>query len=90
MQPFDPRQPLTFSEPDPDRAAKERALHAMSNDDLLALYNLTRAAASDAHKTHDMEKIYPLVRGMKTLQRITGERGFIIRARRLNAKPLPE
>ena len=88
MHLFDPRQPLTFSEPDPDRATKERALHAMSNDELLVLYNLTRAAASEAHKTHDMETIYPLVRGMKTLQRITGERGFTIRARRLTAKPV--
>lgn len=86
MHQFDPRQPLTFSEPDPDRAAKERALGAMSNDELLALYNLTRAAASDAHDAHDMERIYPLVRGMKTLQRITGARGFIIRARRVNLK----
>tara|TARA_R110002110_G_scaffold116998_4_gene289136 strand:+ start:391 stop:654 length:264 start_codon:yes stop_codon:yes gene_type:complete len=87
MHQFDPCQPLAFLETDPDRDHKERALHAMSNDDLLALYNLTRAAASEAHKTHDMEKVYPLVRGMKTLQRITGERGFIIRARRLNARP---
>tara|TARA_R110000868_G_scaffold20217_17_gene85925 strand:+ start:9547 stop:9828 length:282 start_codon:yes stop_codon:yes gene_type:complete len=87
MHQFDPRQPLTFSEPDPDRSAKERALHAMSNDDLLALYNLTRAEASAAQKTHDMEKVYPLVRGMKTLQRITGERGFIIRARRISPSP---
>lgn len=83
----EPQQPLTFDDPDAQRAVKEEALHAMSNDELLALYNLTRAAASEAHKAHDMERIYPLVRGMKTLQRITGARGFIIRARRLKVKP---
>jgi hypothetical protein len=86
MQTPDPQQPLSFDDPDLERAAKEEVLNAMSNDELLTLYNVTRAAASEAHKTHDMEKIYPLVRGMKTLQRITGARGFIIRARRLNAK----
>ncbi|MGV8995487.1 MAG: hypothetical protein ACOH12_00900 [Parvibaculaceae bacterium] len=89
MQIFDPQQPLTFDDPDANRADKETALNAMSNEDLLRLYNLTRAAASEAHKTHDMEKIYPLVRGMKTLQRITGARGFIIRARRLTEKQVP-
>ncbi|MDO8290177.1 MAG: hypothetical protein Q7T44_13255 [Parvibaculum sp.] len=86
MQKPEPQQPLTFDDPDANRAAKEETLHAMSNEELLALYNVTRAAASEAHKLHDMERIYPLVRGMKTLQRITGARGFIIRARRLNAK----
>lgn len=89
MQSFNPQQPLTFDDPDPARGDKEGALHAMSNEDLLALYNVTRAAASEAHKTHDMERIYPLVRGMKTLQRITGARGFIIRARRLKEKSNP-
>lgn len=86
MQSNDPQQPLTFDDPDANRADKEAALHAMGNEELLVLYNITRAAASEAHKTHDMEKIYPLVRGMKTLQRITGARGFIIRARRLKEK----
>jgi len=86
MQSLDPQQPLSFDDPDAARADKEAMLHAMSNDELLALYNVTRAAASEAHKTHDMEKVYPLVRGMKTLQRITGARGFIIRARRLKEK----
>lgn len=55
----------------------------MDKSDLLALYKRTRAAASEARKAHDMEALYPLARGMKTLQRIAGERGLIIRARRL-------
>jgi hypothetical protein len=83
MPEVDPAQPLRFDEPDPDRAEKETTLYAMDNDDLLALYNRTRAAASAARKAHDMEALYPLARGMKTLQRIAGERGLIIRARRL-------
>ncbi|MCE9649741.1 MAG: hypothetical protein K8R18_08975 [Parvibaculum sp.] len=78
---------LTFSEPDPDRPAKEAALRAMSDADLLALYTETRAAASEASKARDMERLYPLVRGMKTIQRIAGARGFIIKARRLQEAP---
>ncbi|MES1991606.1 MAG: hypothetical protein V4441_11745 [Pseudomonadota bacterium] len=86
MQNTDPQQPLTFDDQDGNRVDKEAALYVMSNDELLVLYNITRAAASEARKMHDMEKVYPLVRGMKTLQRIAGARGFIIRARRLNSK----
>lgn len=78
--------PLTFSDPDPDRPAKEAALLGLSDAELLALYTETRAAASEASKTHDMERLYPLVRGMKTIQRIAGARGFIIKARRLQEK----
>jgi hypothetical protein len=74
--------PLTFAEPDPERTAKEAKLRAMGDAELLALYNETRAASSAAHKAHDMERLYPLARGMKTIQRIAGERGLIIKARR--------
>lgn len=55
----------------------------MSDADLLALYAETRAAAAQASHAHDMERLYPLVRGMKTIQRIAGARGLIIKARRL-------
>ena len=75
--------PLTFAESDPDRPEREAELRLMSDDDLLALYKRTRAAASQARKAHDMETLYPLARGMKTIQRIAGERGLIIKARRL-------
>ncbi|HEX7775191.1 MAG TPA: hypothetical protein VF449_01535 [Parvibaculum sp.] len=78
--------PLTFADPDPERGSKEARLRAMSDAELLALYNETRAAASDARKAHDMERLYPLARGMKTIQRIAGERGVIIKARRFQAK----
>jgi len=54
----------------------------MSEAELLALYDETRKAASDARRAHDMETLYPLARGMKTIQRIAGERGLVIRARR--------
>ena len=79
--------PLTFAEADPDRPAREAELRAMSDDDLLALYKRTRAAASEARKAHDMETLYPLARGMKTIQRIADERGLIIKARRFQETP---
>ncbi|MEN6542551.1 hypothetical protein [Parvibaculum sp.] len=58
-------------------------MRALSEVELLALYNETRKAASAAREAHDMEALYPLARGMKTIQRIAGERGLVIRARRL-------
>lgn len=81
--------PLTFAESDPDRPAREAELRLMADDDLLALYKRTRAAAAEARKAHDMETLYPLARGMKTIQRIAGERGLIIKARRLTGNPSP-
>jgi hypothetical protein len=54
----------------------------MTEADLLALYEATREAASKARREHDMERLYPLARGMKTIQRIAAERGLVIRARR--------
>ncbi len=74
---------LIFSEPDPSRPEKEAFLRALSEAELLALYNETRKAASAAREAHDMEALYPLARGMKTIQRIAGERGFVIKAKRL-------
>lgn len=76
--------PLTFAEADPERPAREARLRAMSEAELLALYDETRKAASDARRAHDMETLYPLARGMKTIQRIAGERGLVIKARRLS------
>jgi len=74
--------PLRFDENDPERSAKEAELRALASDDLLALFSSTRAAAVEARDRHDMEALYPLVRGMKTIQRIAGERGLIITAQR--------
>jgi len=79
--------PLVFAVSDPARDEKERVLREMSDDELLALYNTTREAAHLARTNADMETLYPLARGMKAIQRIAGERGFIIRARRLRPKP---
>jgi hypothetical protein len=74
--------PLSFDELDPARAAKEARLMAMSDAELLALYDETHNAASVARWAHDMEALYPLVRGMKTIQRIAGARGLVIAAQR--------
>jgi len=75
-------KPLAFAERDPDRAAKEAALRLMDGHELLRLYEVTRNAASKARMAGDMEKLYPLARGMKTIQRLAGERGLVIHARR--------
>lgn len=81
--------PLTFSEVDPERPAREARLRAMSGAELLALYDETRKAASDARRAHDMEGLYPLARGLKTIQRIAAERGLVIGARRLSPMAQP-
>ncbi len=83
MLAIDPYQPLLFSENDPDRVVKEKALRAMSTEDLVTLYKHTRVEAHAAREAQDMETLYPLVRSMKTIQRITSKRGLIIRARQL-------
>lgn len=75
--------PLAFSEADPDRASKEATLDNLSDAELVALYGETRRASAEARKARDMEALYPLVRGMKTIQRVAGARGVIIRAKRL-------
>lgn len=72
--------PFSFAEADPDRSAKEEMLRAMSDGELVAAYRETRAAARRARGACDMERLYPLVRGMKTIQRIAGERGIVIAA----------
>ena len=75
-------KPLAFEERDPDRPAKEAALRLMDGRELMRLYEVTRSAASEARKAGDMETLYPLARGMKTIQRLADERGLVIRARR--------
>ncbi len=74
-------QPLCFDHPDPDRANKEARLREMAQDDFIALYQTTRQAARLARQSGDMERLYGLTRGLKTLQRISGERGFLLAAR---------
>ncbi|WP_417827185.1 prenyltransferase/squalene oxidase repeat-containing protein [Thalassospira povalilytica] len=76
----DPKTPLSFAHPDPDRAAKEKALRNMPEDDFRALFAVTRKAASAKRKAGDMDGLYGLTRGLKTLQRISGDRGFVLHA----------
>ena len=69
-----------FDDPDPDRAAKEGGLTAMAEDDLLAVYRRTRQAATAARAAGDMARLYALVRGTKTIQRLADARGLVITA----------
>ena len=64
--------------PDPDRATKEEALRALDDDTFRDLYAITRAAATQAKASGEMETLYGLTRGMKTLQRMAGDRGIRI------------
>jgi hypothetical protein len=73
---------LKFEQPDPDRMAKEAEVEALSEPDLRALYERTRMAAQKARLAQDMEELYRLVRGTKTIHRIAGNRGILIRAKR--------
>ena len=84
---FDPEAPLSFKHPDPDRAAKEAAVRALSEDEFRALFALTRAAASQKRASGEMEALYGLTRGLKTLQRIGGERGIVLQARPIMHPP---
>ncbi|MCC9624010.1 hypothetical protein LPB41_20205 [Thalassospira sp. MA62] len=79
---FDPVKPLWFSHPDPDRDAKEAALRAMSDDEFRRIYAITRTTAATLRRQGDMDALYDLTRGLKTLQRIGAERGIIFRAMR--------
>jgi len=73
---------LKFDQPDPNRAAKEADVEALPEPELRALYERTRMAAQKARVAQDMEELYRLVRGTKTIQRIAGKRGILIRAKR--------
>ncbi|WOF72894.1 hypothetical protein QMT40_000518 [Parvibaculaceae bacterium PLY_AMNH_Bact1] len=71
---------VKFDEPDPKRAEKEAEIKKLDDRSLRKLYNETRAAARAARRALNMEELYRLVRGTKTIQRIAGERGMIIRS----------
>ncbi|WP_052065705.1 terpene cyclase/mutase family protein [Thalassospira australica] len=76
-----PDTPLVFAHPDPERNVKEAALRALSDTDFRALYVVTRKAAAEMKARGEMEALYDLTRGLKTLQRIAGERGLILAPR---------
>jgi hypothetical protein len=75
---------LKFDHPDPARAAKEDAVRDLPEQAFRDLFAQTRKAAAQARYEGDMAQLYQLVRGLKTLQRIGGERGIIIAARPLS------
>ncbi|MHC8494508.1 prenyltransferase/squalene oxidase repeat-containing protein [Thalassospira sp. SM2505] len=85
MPTLDPNAALSFPHPDPDRADKEAALRNLSEDAFCTLYAITRDEAARMKNTGEMEALYGLTRGMKTLQRIGGERGIILRIARSGA-----
>lgn len=72
---------LRFDEPDRDRPEKEAFVKALSETELRSLFEATRIAAQQARAKRDMEELYRLVRGTKTIQRIAGERGILIRSK---------
>ncbi|MFC4235224.1 prenyltransferase/squalene oxidase repeat-containing protein [Thalassospira xianhensis] len=80
---LNPLLPLTFEHPDPARPGKEEALRALSEEAFLDLFKITRIEAQKMRTSGDMEELYGLTRGLKTLQRIGGERGIILNARRI-------
>jgi hypothetical protein len=73
---------LTLEEDDPTRLAIEAMLRILAEPDLRALWARTRAGAAQARAAGDMARLFLLVRGTKTIQRIAGERGILIVARR--------
>ena len=77
-----PPRILTLQEDDPARPAIEAMLRNLAELDLRALWARTRAGAAQARATGDMARLFLLVRGTKTIQRIAGERGILIVARR--------
>ncbi len=73
---------LTIEEEDPARPTIEAMLSALPEPELRALWSRTRSAAAVARGTGDMARLFLLVRGTKTIQRIAGGRGLLIVARR--------
>lgn len=76
MSNFDANKPLSFDHPDPNRPEMEAALRELPEPAFRTLYEITRSAASRAKAEGAMETLYGLTRGMKTLQRIGGDRGI--------------
>jgi hypothetical protein len=72
---------LTIEEADAGRPAIEALLRALSEPELRALWARTRTAAAAARGAGDMARLFRLVRGTKTIQRVAGERGILIVAR---------
>jgi len=73
---------LTLEEDDPGRPAIEAMLRDLAEPELRALWSRTRAGAAEARGAGDMARLFLLVRGTKTIQRIAGGRGILIAAAR--------
>lgn len=78
-----PENAVTFEHPDPDRNAKEEFLRALDADTFRESFAITREAAKQSKESGQMETLYSLTRGMKTLQRIGKERGIILKISRI-------
>ena len=72
---------LAIEEQDAARPAIEAMLRQLPEPELHALWTRTRAAAAMARAVGDMARVFLLVRGTKTIQRIAGERGIVIMAK---------
>ena len=69
---------VSFDDPDPRRAAMEQHLSALPDAELARALTDTRREAAAARAREDMDQLYKLVRGMKTIHRIAHKRGLIL------------
>ena len=69
---------VSFDDPDPDRAAIEKHLSALPDSELAQALADTRREAAAARAREDMEQLFKLVRGMKTIHRIAHKRGLVL------------
>ncbi len=78
---------VSFEEADPDRELKERQLTSLDDDQLASALAATRRAAAEARANEQMERLFQLVRGMKTIHRIAQQRGLILKRPRVAQGP---
>ena len=78
---------VIFDEADPMRLEKEAALAAMDDTALAQALADTRRAAADARARAQMDQLFNLVRGMKTIHRIANQRGLILKRPRMVEGP---
>jgi hypothetical protein len=78
---------VSFDDPDPGRVAMEQHLSDLPDDDLAQALAETRRAAAAARAREDMEHLFKLVRGMKTIHRIANRRGLILMRPRIADGP---
>jgi hypothetical protein len=69
---------VSFDDPDPGRAMIEQRLSNLPDAELAQALADTRRAAAAARARDDMEHLFKLVRGMKTIHRIAHKRGLVL------------